>query len=109
MPVTTLAVAPTVLGMLGQPRDEGYEYPSLVDADPSPVVAENPAWLWNEARLEAALIEGTHKLVWSRTSNTVQLFDLAEDPGERRNLAALEVERRDRMWGALRDALEVGR
>lgn len=109
VPVTTLAVAPTVLGMLGQPRDDGHVYPSLVDADPSPVIAENPAWLWNEARLEAALIEGDHKLVWSRTSNTVQLFDLAGDPEERRNLAAVDVERRDRMWGALRDALEAGR
>jgi len=109
MPVTTLAVAPTVLALLGQPRDPALEYPSLVDADPAPVVAENPAFLWNEPRMEAALVEQGQKLVWARTTNTIQLFDLVADPDERTNLAAADPERRDRMLTTLRDALERGR
>jgi hypothetical protein len=79
-----------------------------VDADPLPVVVENPAFVWNELRMEAALVEQTHKLVWCRTTNTLQLFDLVRDPDERTNLATREPELRERMFTALRDALEVG-
>lgn len=108
-PVSTLAIPTTVLALLRQPADPALAQPSLLDAETAPVVAENPAFLWNEARMEAALVERAHKLVWSRTTNTLQLFDLVADPEERRNLAAIDPGTRDRMHAVLRDALEAGR
>jgi len=108
-PVSTIALAPTVLALLGQPSDPGFDLPSLVDGAAAPVLAENPAFLWNELRMEAALVEGDAKIVWARTTNTIQLFDLAADPDERTNLAAADPAERDRMFAALRDALEQGR
>lgn len=109
MPVSTLALHPTILALLGAPRDGGLPYPSLVEADPWPVIAANPSFLWNEPRMEAAWIEADHKLVWSRTTNTVQLFDLRTDPDERRNLASSDRERADAMLAQLRDALDARR
>jgi len=108
-PVSTVALAPTLLALLGQPPDPGHELGSLLEENPVPVVATNPAWLWNVLRMEVAWIDGTDKLVWSRTTNTVQLFDLATDPDERHDLATSEPERRDARLGALRDALEHAR
>ncbi len=108
-PVSTVALAPTILALLGQPTDPGLELTSLLDDASSPVLATNPAWLWNALRMEVAWIDGPHKLVWSRTTNTIELFDLDADPAELHNLAAAEPARRDAMLGALRDALEHAR
>ncbi len=107
-PVSTLSIPATVLALLGQPADPALAHPSLLAEERGPVVAENPAFLWNRLRMEAALVDGDHKLVWSRTTNTLQLFDLAADPEERRNLADIDPVTRDRMHATLRDALEAG-
>ncbi|HWB74365.1 MAG TPA: sulfatase-like hydrolase/transferase [Nannocystaceae bacterium] len=107
-PVSTLSLVPTLLELLGQPRD-----PALVDAptlreSPGFAIAENPALLWNELRMEAALVEPTLKLVWARTSNTLELFDLAADPHERVNLASTRPDELARMLERLRNELEAG-
>jgi choline-sulfatase len=108
MPVSTLAIPTTVLALLRQPADPALAQPSLLEDATAPVVAENPAFLWNALRMEAALVEVDRKLVWSRTTNTLQLFDLAADPDEHRNLADVDPDARDRMLATLRDALEAG-
>ena len=95
---------PTILALLGQPADPGHELPSLTSELVPPVLAANPAWLWNQLRMEVAWIAGDDKLVWSRTTNTIQRFDLATDPHERH---ALPVDAA--AFDALRDALERAR
>lgn len=103
-PVSTVAIAPTILALLGQPADPGHELPSLTSELVPPVLAANPAWLWNQLRMEVAWIAGDDKLVWSRTTNTIQRFDLATDPHERHALPVDAV-----AFDALRDALERAR
>jgi arylsulfatase A-like enzyme len=102
-PVSLVSLAPTVLALLdgGEPLD----LPELLGAS-RPVVVANPAFLWNELRMEVALVELDRKLVWSRTTNTLELFDLASDPHERRNLASAQPAELARMLGVLRDELE---
>ncbi|MGH2570995.1 MAG: sulfatase-like hydrolase/transferase, partial [bacterium] len=50
---------------------------------------------------QAALVLGNAKLVRDLVSGELQLYDLAGDPGERRNLATADPERRDRLAALL--------
>lgn len=110
-PVSLLRVPSTVLQWLGYAPTVWPDAPSLLAGDgvaAPPVVVENPAFLWNERRMEAALVEPPWKLVHARTTNTTLLFDLEHDPGERDDRAGREPEIRDRMLTRLRDLLEHG-
>ena len=86
-PVSTLGVVATVLDVLGDtPPPDRLSYPSLLrDTLPAPVI-HNPEYLWNEPRMESAIIVGPWKLIHSRMSNTSLLFNLADDPAESTNL-----------------------
>jgi arylsulfatase len=53
---------------------------------------------------QAAIVLGNLKLVRNLASGEVELYDLAADPAERRNVATTDVERRDRL-AALLDAI----
>jgi arylsulfatase A-like enzyme len=110
-PVSLLRVPGTVLHWLGYAPDVWPDAPSLLAAPEiasPPVVATNPAFLWNERRMEAALVEAPWKLVHARTTNTTLLFDTDADPAEQSDLAAREPEIRDRMLARLLDHLERG-
>ncbi len=107
-PVSTLGLATTLLQLLGQDADPRMEHPGLFATEQPPVVAENPAFLWNAARMEAALIEQRYTLIWSRTTNTTLLFDTLSDPQQRRDLTAVLPEERARMLAVLVAELERG-
>lgn len=109
-PVSTVGVAPTILQLLGQPISPRMSPARLLADDPDddlgPVLAANPAYLWNEARMEIAVIADGWKLVHGRMRNTWLLYDLDADPGETRNLAADEPERLATMRAALDEAID---
>lgn len=115
-PVSTLAVSATLRDALGQPSDPRHSEGSLLSPsnDAPFAVATNPAFLWNEPRMELALVEARFKLVWSRTTNTRVLIDLEQDPGERRNVFDEHPEVAARMfeslqqWAARERALSSG-
>ncbi len=109
-PVSLLRVPATIVALLGADPVAWPDAPSLLaDVDAGPVIAENPAFLWNERRMEAALVQWPYKLIHARATNTTLLFDLERDPQERHDLGAADPDRRDQMLETLRDALEVGR
>lgn len=107
-PVSTLGLATTLLQLLGQDADPRMDHPGLFAPTQPPVVAENPAFLWNAARMEAALVEPQYTLVWSRTTNTTLLFDTLADPEQRHDLTAALPDERERMLAILVDELERG-
>lgn len=92
-PVSLVGVAPTVLELLGVPVPAGMSPSRLLELPAEGAASSlsaNPAYLWNEPRMELALVaehEGaTWKLVHGRMRNTWLLYDLDADPAETRNL-----------------------
>ncbi|MGB1701149.1 MAG: sulfatase-like hydrolase/transferase, partial [Nannocystaceae bacterium] len=82
-PVSALGVVPTILEVLGDtPPPHRLSYPSLLQNNLPPPVAHNPEYLWNESRMESAIIVGEWKLIHSRVRNTSLLFNLEDDPEE---------------------------
>ncbi|MCC6216806.1 MAG: sulfatase [Polyangiaceae bacterium] len=105
-------LAPTILELMGQPPGEGLAGKSLVPearggvAEPRPVLLDLPADSNNPER--RALIDGTWKLLVFGRDQAFQLFDLAADPGESKDLARKRPEELARMkklygevWGAV--------
>jgi len=88
-PVSLADVAPTLLDALGAPPLPGTAgislWPLLRARRPPaarPLVAESPRY----GPRAAAIIRWPHKLIADVDANNVRLFDLAADPGERREL-----------------------
>jgi arylsulfatase A-like enzyme len=107
-PVSVLGVVPTILALLGQPTDARLSSPPLLpDVDPGPVLSYSPRYAEAERRMEVALIEARHKLVYARSRGTALLFDLEADPSERRNLSARDPASRERLEQRLFELLEA--
>jgi len=102
-PVSLVSLAPTILDFAGIEVPDGeFQGPSLRPliegsgaAEPQPVRSEVKYVVLNrdprQAEKEAfkyALIRGRHKLIKDFKAKRLELYDLDEDPGERRNLAA---------------------
>jgi hypothetical protein len=100
-PASGLDVAPTLLALARIPVSPSMEGRDLLadDVTGRPVVAEGAA------RTQIAFIDGDWKLVrtlrdffvvsaFQREAGDVELYDLAHDPEERRNVAAIETGRR---------------
>ncbi|MDQ3302228.1 MAG: sulfatase-like hydrolase/transferase, partial [Actinomycetota bacterium] len=84
-PVSQLDLLPTVVDLLGYEIEGGaYEGSSLLR--PPPEERTLMFGCWNESGCLASL-EGTEKYVYHFGDNPDELFDLSEDPDERRNLA----------------------
>jgi hypothetical protein len=57
--------------------------------------------------MEVALIDGPYKLIRNRRAGTSLLFDLEQDPGETRNLAAARPQTRRALEQTLLESLEA--
>jgi arylsulfatase A-like enzyme/thioredoxin-like negative regulator of GroEL len=109
-PVSLVDVAPTVADLLGIPRPAAWTRPSLLaalDVGKTPAKKSPPAAYAETfyARLHfgwsdlAAAVDGKHHLVMGPHP---ELYDLAADPGEKRNLMPNER----RAFGVLRQEIE---
>jgi arylsulfatase A-like enzyme len=103
-PVGLIDVYPSVLDYLGLPAEPRAAGRSLLrDGKPDP--APTRPVHSETSRLGRSLhsiVEGRHKLVLDLESDRAELYDLRDDPGERRDLAAREPRRA----AALRAQLE---
>ena len=113
--VRTIDLFPTIFDALGLPPVEGSDGASLLpflngEADPpGPLLAETDYRLYAHLR---AIRKGDLKLILDLEDGTVQLFDLAKDPGEKTDLAKerareaseLEQELRGHLLGWRTDA-----
>jgi len=103
--VRTLDVMPTILELGGCEILEGMEGTSLVPwiigkEDES---LESISEMWRDSRHMVAIRDGTYKYIWdSRHPDRVELYNLSEDPGERRNVAGDRPE----LIGEFREKLE---
>jgi choline-sulfatase len=112
VPVGLLDVAPTVLNLAGVPVRRPVSGRSLL-----PLMTANrpdPAWrsrpIFSEYMPDGiytvdkkAIRQGSFKLLWWPRDDRWQLFDLASDPGERRDLS----EERSEVAGGLRQTLRT--
>lgn len=103
--VSLLDLVPTLLDYLGHAEAcSGCRGRSLLPLLGAPGTYESPAvtavrigWQYYSRRLQArigdvniAVREGSRKSIWNAEPDTVELYDLATDPGEQSNRAALE-------------------
>lgn len=99
-PVGTVDLWPTVAALAGAPRNDALDGISLVPALFGDIAAlAGRGGILVDARLQSrrpwsdppgALVERRHKVIARRVSGVFELYDLVEDPGERRNLAGEE-------------------
>ena len=123
-PVSLTSLPATILELLGLDVPEAYRGESLVPllADPSAVPRDGPlievdfaAALAQNAPKTAkkqALVEGRFKIIRDELAQSIELYDVVSDPGERTDLAASQPLRRQALSEALDArfrALEAGR
>jgi arylsulfatase A-like enzyme len=91
--VQLVDLGPTLVDLVGVPVPAAFEGRSLRTAlegaqlAPAPVYAELlPATSWNHSW--RVLIDGDLKLINKISENSVELYDLARDPGEQKNLSS---------------------
>jgi len=101
-PVQLVDLLPTVLAALDIPRP-----PRLRGRDLGPLLAgrapEGPGFAYAETDDQAMVASGSLRLVCARRIGACQLFDLASDPGEQRDLASARPADRDRLREKLRE------
>ena len=86
--VSSVDIAPTVLGLLGVAAPARMMGVSLQPLMAGEAALERPAYSENERRLQYSVRTSTHKLIADTEKKTFQLYDLIKDPGEQRDLAA---------------------
>jgi arylsulfatase A-like enzyme len=111
-PVQLVDVLPTVLAAAGAPIPANVQGEPLPDVA-HPSIAEEDVNPFLVARYGAAydrgvrvLYDGSYKLM-TTTGGERMLFDLAADPGETTNLAAVEPERTAALLRRLHEVLDV--
>jgi choline-sulfatase len=96
-PVQTTDIYPTILELLNMEIPPGLQGKSLLKTNPNrPVFSEalvsRRLRPWNFGQL-VAVRSGGWKLIYNRWSRSGELYNLAQDPAETRNLADREPER----------------
>ena len=108
--VALMDLAPTILNLAGRPAPHPMPARSLVPL----MTGAGPEWpddriLFSELMPDGmfpfdqkAILAGDHKLIWWVRDGTFQLFDLAEDPGERNDLSDDRPDRAEELLGSIR-------
>jgi arylsulfatase A-like enzyme len=94
-PVELIDLAPTVLGISGHEAHPNFQGINALSPE-RPAVEQRLLFFHVEnpiARADAVLLAGRWKLQHDRMSGRESLFDLDSDPGERRNLIGVEIDR----------------
>jgi arylsulfatase A-like enzyme/Tfp pilus assembly protein PilF len=106
LPVSLASLAPTVIGVAGVSIPRSMRLPSLLSADkPADPVAETEYPRSAGWHALTALADDRWKLI---VSSERELYDLASDPGETRNLAEWKASIADAMAGALTARVKPG-
>ncbi len=106
LPVSLASLAPTVIAVAGVPLPRSMRQPSLLSADkPADPVAETDYPRSAGWHALTALADDRWKLI---VSSERELYDLASDPGETRNVAAWKAPIADAIAGALAARVEPG-
>jgi arylsulfatase A-like enzyme len=114
-PVMLIDLAPTVLEILGASRPPSFLGRSLAGAllgeplEPRPLFSELiPAPYWNHSAKAMITGDGAHKLILRLSpERRAELYDLAADPGEARDLARKDPERLEALTGPLVKLIET--
>jgi arylsulfatase A-like enzyme len=99
--VSLIDTAPTALDLLGVPPPARSQGRSMLDDEPRVAL-----FFADYSLAMLGLRDGRMKFIYELDSGRAKLFDVADDPDERRNIAALhpararEYERRLRSWSA---------
>ena len=102
-PVQHVDVVPTILAIIGadlDPRLRGQDLRKTSPASREHVAEANSLIVRNGRK--SAVISDNRKLVMTGRARRVELYDLADDPEERRNLAGDPTRRKERVDLALR-------
>jgi arylsulfatase A-like enzyme len=102
-PVSHIDVMPTVVDLLGLPPFPGYQGRSFAKAEAHAREHRGVFLTMQGIRYMDALVCYPWKVVDNRTGRSVQLFNLAHDPAERRDLSAL----RPRLKRAMQNVLDA--
>ena len=101
-PVQLVDLLPTLLAALDIPRP-----PRLRGRDLGPLLAQRapagPGFAYAETDDQALLAQGSERLVCARRVGACQLFELTDDPGEKRDIAAAHASDRDALRAKLRE------
>jgi arylsulfatase A-like enzyme len=107
-------VAPTIADALGVPRPASFRGRSLLGAmlgrelAPAPVFAELlPAPSWNHSWKMMVDVDGVTKLVYRISDNAFELYDLASDPTEQKDLSTARRDDTARLKAALAAWIET--
>jgi arylsulfatase A-like enzyme len=113
-PVSLLDVAPTIADALGLAIPDSFVGRSLLPRmlgrplPPRPIFAELvPAPSWNEAAKAMITGDGSHKLIYVLSQKRFELYDLAADPSEQKDLHAGQPELARRLQEQLVQWMEV--
>jgi arylsulfatase A-like enzyme len=113
-PVALMDVAPTILDALGIEPPRSFSGRSLLmrvlgrSLPPRPVFAELlPAPSWNEAAKAMVTGDGKHKLIYVISQKRFEMYDLAADPSEQKNLVDSQPELAGRLKEELIQWMEV--
>jgi arylsulfatase A-like enzyme len=104
--VESIDIMPTILDLAGIRRGEpsmlqGKSLVPLLSGDGGGGAKE----AYCSGPLSNALIQGTWKLIYNPHNEAAELYDLAEDPGERHNLGSTSEDRVQSMAAAIRDRM----
>lgn len=94
---SSIDVAPTVLHLLGLPPHPAFQGIDLLGPMTPAARRDRPVFAVTQSPLahQAAVVQHGWKLIYDERARRYALYDLANDPGEHRDLSASRVAKRD--------------